>query len=131
MNVTPYWQKLQDPRWQRKRLEIMQRAKFACEDCGETSMQLHVHHLLYRKGCEPWDYEPEALLCLCEKCHAERHEKHQSLLEGISKMDSKTYDEFCFLAWVVGRRDVFLMEPVLRRMGEVIARLMAEQKEGA
>ncbi len=32
----PYWQKLQDPRWQRKRLEILNRAGWKCEKCGNA-----------------------------------------------------------------------------------------------
>jgi len=45
-----YWQKLQDPRWQRKRLEILNRAEFCCESCGDTESQLQVHHGYYEKG---------------------------------------------------------------------------------
>lgn len=64
-----YAQKLLDPRWQRLRLEVMQRAEFGCECCMDTSSTLHVHHNEYIKGREPWEYEPKQLSCLCDECH--------------------------------------------------------------
>jgi hypothetical protein len=68
-----YSQMLRHPRWQAKRLEVMQRAGFACESCGDTETTLNVHHVLYRKGAAPWEYEARDLVCLCERCHAEFH----------------------------------------------------------
>ena len=68
-----YWQKLQDPRWQRKRLEILNRAEFCCEGCGDSESQLQVHHGYYEKGKEPWEYEDDTLWCLCDKCHETAH----------------------------------------------------------
>lgn len=65
----PYWQKLQDPRWQKKRLEIMNRAGFKCEKCGEDKATLHIHHGYYEKGFEPWEHANETLWCLCSGCH--------------------------------------------------------------
>lgn len=71
--VTPYWQQLRDPRWQRKRLEIMQRADFECEYCGAADQTLNVHHKVYRKGAPPWDYPSDQLVCICGCCHEEEH----------------------------------------------------------
>ena len=68
-----YWQKLQDPRWQRKRLEILNRAEFCCESCGDSQSQLQVHHGYYEKGKEPWEYEDDTLSCLCDRCHEKAH----------------------------------------------------------
>lgn len=64
-----YYEKLRDPKWQRKRLEIMQRAGFSCEWCGDGAKTLHIHHGYYAKGHEPWDYGEDTLYCLCEVCH--------------------------------------------------------------
>lgn len=63
-----YSEKLRDPRWQKKRLEVMQRDEFACRDCGSKDKTLHVHHCHYEKG-EPWETGSEFLLTLCEECH--------------------------------------------------------------
>lgn len=61
-------QKLLDPRWQKKRLEIMQRAGFRCESCGDGSKTLHIHHGFY-EGRDPWEYPDWSLWCLCGECH--------------------------------------------------------------
>jgi hypothetical protein len=57
----------QDPRWQRLRLEIMQRDGFACVACGDAESTLHVHHKQYHG--ELWDTPPADLQTLCESCH--------------------------------------------------------------
>lgn len=64
-----YIEKLRDPRWQRKRLEIMQRDNFTCR-CGVKDRTLHVHHCFYEWGKEPWDYPDSSLVTLCEGCHS-------------------------------------------------------------
>lgn len=66
-----YSQKLKDPRWQRKRLEALQAANWACQDCKNTRKTLHVHHTRY--AGEPWDVPLSSLEVLCEDCHEERH----------------------------------------------------------
>jgi 5-methylcytosine-specific restriction endonuclease McrA len=69
----PYGEKLKHPNWQRKRLEVMSLANFACAECGDSEHILHVHHLIYRKGAEPWEYDNEDLRCLCKECHDAAH----------------------------------------------------------
>lgn len=66
-----YSKKLLDPRWQKKRLEILQRDKFTCTLCGNDRETLHVHHKYYESGYEPWDYEKDTLITLCSTCHEE------------------------------------------------------------
>ncbi len=67
--MSAYTQKFLDPRWQRKRLEILSRDQFCCQRCFDTESTLHVHHKFYRAGADPWDYPDEALVTLCEGCH--------------------------------------------------------------
>lgn len=64
-----YSELLRDPRWQKKRLEIMQRDDFACIECGDSESTLNVHHCYYQKGRMPWDYPDKSLITLCEPCH--------------------------------------------------------------
>lgn len=64
-----YSELLKDPRWQRKRLEIMEREKFQCQWCGDTKATLNIHHGYYKKGLKPWEYQDDTLYCLCERCH--------------------------------------------------------------
>jgi hypothetical protein len=79
--VSSYSEKLRDPRWQRRRLEKLQANDFACECCGDPESTLHVHHRLYRKGADPWDYADNELAVLCEVCHAEDHQAKSELEE--------------------------------------------------
>jgi 5-methylcytosine-specific restriction endonuclease McrA len=64
-----YGELLRDPRWQRKRLEVMQREDFTCQNCGAKNQTLNVHHRYYAKGMKPWEYDDDTLHCLCEPCH--------------------------------------------------------------
>lgn len=63
-----YFKKLQDPRWQKKRLEIMERDKFKCVICGDDKTELQVHHTGYEKG-DPWDTRQDWLATVCSDCH--------------------------------------------------------------
>lgn len=64
-----YSEKLRDPRWQKKRLRILERDDFACQACFDTTSTLHIHHKFYSADKEPWDYDDNALVTLCEGCH--------------------------------------------------------------
>jgi len=70
MYESAYSEKLRDPRWQRKRLEIFQRDDFKCLNCGDDKKTLHVHHLAYSKN--PWDCPSNLLETLCQPCHDRR-----------------------------------------------------------
>lgn len=65
-----YRDKLLDPRWQKKRLAILERDDWACQGCGTDEETLHVHHRIYSDG-DPWDTPDEALVTLCAICHDE------------------------------------------------------------
>ena len=62
-----YADKLKDPRWQKKRLEIMDRDNWKCVNCGATENTLVVHHVKY--DGEPWDGADADKQTLCNKCH--------------------------------------------------------------
>lgn len=64
-----YAEKLKDPRWQKKRLEILNRDEFTCQYCFSQTETLHVHHLQYIYSKEPWDYDNKFLITYCKKCH--------------------------------------------------------------
>lgn len=67
-----YGEKLKDPRWQKRRLEILQRDEFTCQECGDSDSTLHVHHHAYLD--EPWAVPDCWLITLCAECH-ESHTK--------------------------------------------------------
>ena len=118
-----YTEKLKDPRWQKKRLEVLSRDQWSCIECGNTKLTLHVHHLKYAKG-EPWDIDSEYLETLCEDCHRLSHQKskraqeskhrekppnnsflvvkHNHLIEGRYRL---TLDEIRLLLLAISKQD--------------------------
>ena len=74
-----YNELLKHPKWQRRRLEIMSRADFKCEDCGNDEEMLHVHHLSYNHLKKPWEYDDKELRCLCNSCHETCHDKENKV----------------------------------------------------
>lgn len=78
-----YSELLQDPRWQKKRVEVLLRDEFRCQHCGNNEETLHVHHLRYEKGKMPWEYDNSGLITLCHRCH-----------EAESKSNAEMYDSY-------------------------------------
>lgn len=64
-----YSEKLQDPRWQKKRLGILERDKWMCRACGDKEKTLHVHHIFYVRDVDPWDVPDGLLITFCKDCH--------------------------------------------------------------
>jgi hypothetical protein len=77
-----YSEKLADPRWQRKRLEIMNRDNWTCQRCGDATTQLEIHHVDYWEGKKPWEYPDDMLVTVCRPCHQREDErpKHEKYL---------------------------------------------------
>ena len=90
-----YAEKLRDPRWQKRRLGVLERAGWKCQNCGNREMELQVHHLVY--GGEPWDASDDTLECLCRECHQER--------EAFNAM---------FGRWKISTERCFLHRDILR-----------------
>jgi hypothetical protein len=68
-----YSEKLKDPRWQQRRLQIIERDKYTCQQCLQQDSTLHVHHKFYKENREPWEYEDKDLITLCADCHQLTH----------------------------------------------------------
>ena len=68
-----FFAKYKDPRWQKKRLEVMEACRFQCDNCGAKDKTLNVHHKSYKKNHAPWEYDYWELECLCEDCHSYKH----------------------------------------------------------
>lgn len=64
-----YKEKLLDPRWQKKRLEILERDGWTCQLCADTKTTLHIHHFCYSKDFNPWEVDNDALTTYCKHCH--------------------------------------------------------------
>jgi len=131
MYESPYSEKLRDPRWQRKRLEIFQRDDFTCLACGSTTKTLHVHHLAY-KG-DPWDCPSELLETLCETCHEIREDfdefwKHHSTNRTLPTSSIR------FVLWLLYHNPPSLMDhlsPLHRLIVEDVESIRRVRKQSA
>jgi hypothetical protein len=108
-----YSDKLKDPRWQKKRLEIFERDEWTCQICGSKDVTLSVHHFHYVHGFEPWNYKNDSLITLCFECHNEEYElkkeNEQILLETLARgkcFSDTTHLLACILATEIGENDL-------------------------
>ena len=103
-----------DSRWQKKRLEILERDGWKCHACGkgaDDAITLNVHHAFYERGRKVWEYDNGDLMSLCEGCHALMHEVKKEFCGGLMMHEAyhmkwmlncmrKHYDLFwAFAAW--------------------------------
>lgn len=80
MGKVAYRESLRDPRWQKLRLQILERDGWRCLRCGTGEKTLNVHHKHYQAGLEPWEYPAASLETICEDCHAAEHGKGEPAL---------------------------------------------------
>ncbi len=78
---------LHDPRWQRKRLQVLDRDGWKCTECGEHESELQVHHRYYAKDRKPWEYEGTALVTLCDPCHERAEQLRLLLVRSAGPLD--------------------------------------------
>ena len=69
MDKNEFLEQYKDPRWQKKRLKILKRDDFMCQNCGDTKNTLNVHHTRYFKNRDLWDYKDDYFITLCVDCH--------------------------------------------------------------
>ena len=86
-----YTEQLKHPNWQRKRLETLEAAGWACQKCECKDVTLHVHHRRYVKGRLAWEYDGMDLEVLCEPCHSTQHEKRE-LLDALLVTGDSGYE---------------------------------------
>lgn len=98
-----YAEKLKNPLWQKKRLEILQRDGFKCMLCGGEKDCLHVHHLYYESGVEIWDHSGDSLITYCEYCHtiAEYLKKQNGLLLPVRVVKCRYKDDISTMLCIV------------------------------
>lgn len=95
-----YSEKLKDPKWQKRRLEILERDEWACQVCGDKDSTLHVHHVCYEKDKNPWEYKNHQLITLCDFCHSQEHGDNYSEIWSYIKQLQKNgilLNDICYL----------------------------------
>lgn len=94
-----YGKKLLDPRWQRLRLKVLDFDNWTCVDCSSSTKTLHVHHLFYLRDHEPWEYDPEDLVTLCDGCHERREAAMIHLRRSLRHQDASDLEAVASLCW--------------------------------
>ncbi len=87
MSKLSWAEQCRDPRWQKKRLEVLQERDFVCEACEATDKTLNVHHRHYTYGRAPWEYENKEFAVLCEDCHEWLHQHLSLIRQNIEEFD--------------------------------------------
>jgi hypothetical protein len=100
-----YKEKLKHPRWQRKRLEVLNRDNFKCRFCGDTETELQIHHAFYLNKDNPEDYSGNMLFTLCKKCHQDE--------ENLKSEDGMIYAQMLQIG--ISRRHLIHLTTELRR----------------
>lgn len=84
--MSAYFELFKDPRWQRKRLEVLSRDEWTCQRCFSVDKELQVHHWYYQWGLDPWEYDSDTLQALCKDCHEEANEDRKEAIRALGKL---------------------------------------------
>jgi len=108
--MSNYYDLLKDDRWLNKREEILIRDNYKCVSCNNKAddlpaigNKLHVHHIVYKKGLKPWEYDDDDLITLCDECHKYITEKINSCIVIIRRMciDDDVAEQLEFLLKII------------------------------
>lgn len=93
-NTISFADQYRHPEWQKKRLEALNIAEFACQRCYDKESQLHVHHKRYVKNRMVWEYSVNELEVLCEECHQDAHIEKDIFQDFLARFPSEALGEF-------------------------------------
>lgn len=85
MKKSDFFAQYKDPRWQKKRLQIMERDEFMCQVCADNTQTLNIHHKYYIQDKAPWEYPDSLLITLCEDCHRSQ-ENDKYIINDFTKV---------------------------------------------
>lgn len=89
MKNQTYSEQYNSPKWQKKRLEILNLHGFKCDECdNKEEKQLHVHHRFYIKGRKVWEYDNDVFQVLCETHHKKIHNKNKQNCKAFNYVDN-------------------------------------------
>jgi hypothetical protein len=103
MKKNEFLDQYKDPRWQKKRLEIMKRDEFRCQVCGEKEITLNVHHRIYFNDKKIWEYEDNHLITLCENCHELAHIAREQIKLNIADIHEMFLSDYANIISTIGR----------------------------
>lgn len=82
-----YKAQYKDPRWQKKRLLVLEKSDFKCQLCNNDKETLNVHHGYYERHKKVWEYNIDTLWCLCESCHKKIELTMSDIRHDIGRID--------------------------------------------
>jgi hypothetical protein len=101
----PAWkEQIKSPKWQKKRLEVLNLRGFKCEECKNEDKTLHVHHRFYISGRLIHEYDNDVLQVLCEDCHKKEH---------VKKTDNTVHEEYLDLIKLIKDHKSIYNEDIL------------------
>lgn len=124
MSNNSFWAQYRDPRWQRKRLEVMEEDDFKCACCGSQDKSLNVHHITYPKGRPIW--EAIGLVTLCEDCHRIQHHVIDELKSAISRCDKESLKLLLEVSSLIDVDDTEALDAIRMAIDAVRAKQRAE-----
>lgn len=103
IELKSYKDKLKNPLWQKRRLQIFEKDKWRCKQCGNHESELQVHHVDYIPGINPWEYPDDMLITLCHICHGKENgrEKLEYNLATTFKMKGFLYSDLLALSSLI------------------------------
>jgi hypothetical protein len=104
----------QHPKWQKKRLQIMEQDGFRCRRCKREDANLHVHHISYASGKKPWEYPDSNFACLCHSCH---HEIHH-IISGVKDQQKRLVENWCTMSSDFDLQDLLNLFTMMVCLGE-------------
>jgi hypothetical protein len=111
-----YKELLTDPRWQKKRLQVLERDGWQCTNCGDQKKTLHVHHNHYEFGMAPWEYPEKSLAAVCKDCHSTIENQRKRMLSIIKMVG---YEDYVYITGIIAA--------YLAEKGNVISGLTLEE----
>jgi hypothetical protein len=93
-----YFAQLRDRRWQRKRLKILERDGWRCQNpkCrhpDDDAVFLVVHHHVYLPDKMAWEYADAELTTFCHRCHGNMHRKDNESLARFMEGEFYSWKE--------------------------------------
>lgn len=101
-----FQKQIKHPKWQQKRLEILERDEYMCQNCHTQEETLHVHHFFYKPKTLLWEYDESSLITLCSDCHNEWHCLNDEIKEFLS-VDTQTLKEIHNLLMIIRELNLF------------------------
>lgn len=117
---TSYQQQLDDPRWQKKRLEILERESFACQECKAKDKKLNVHHNYYDKGKMAWEYNETCYDVLCDDCHEKRHKALKYVEIALCGKGTQYIEKVACIIELSNEEDLYGLGCIAGKCAEII-----------